>query len=200
VTRSVRITRPSLLSTHQVAQYLGVSAPTVVNWVNTGRLEAVRTPGGHRRIAKDDVVSFARSHGYPVPAELAANTGRVLLVDDEPDFSTLVREYLTNRGGLEVEVADSGFAAGLAIARFRPAVVLMDILMPDMDGFQVLRMLRSDPDMRSIPVVAVTAFRDEGIEERVLREGFAAYVEKPVRLDKLTRLVQAILEGREPEE
>ena len=200
MTRSVRIQRPSLFSTYQVAQYLGVSAPTVVNWVNTGRLQAVRTPGGHRRIARDDIIAFARSHGYPVPAELAATSGRVLLVDDEPDFSSLVREYLTNRGGWEVEVADSGFAAGLAIARFRPAVVLMDILMPDMDGFQVLRMLRADPDMRAIPVVAVTAFRDEGIEERVLREGFAAYVEKPVRLDKLTRLVQAILEGREPEE
>lgn len=194
--RKSQATGPTFYTTFQVAKFLGVSPPTVVNWVKAKMLVAHRTPGGHRRIRHDDLVEFARKQSYPLPADIggpaaAAGKPRVLVVDDEADFSAMVREYLQLRGGCEVEVADSGFTAGLTIARFRPHVVLMDILMPDMDGFEVLKMMQADPEMRGIPVIACTAYRDPAVEERVHREGFVAYLEKPLKFDKLLDVIDA---------
>jgi excisionase family DNA binding protein len=193
-------TGPTYFTTFQVAKMLGVSPPTVVNWVNGGLLTAHRTPGGHRRIARDDIARFADEHHYPLAAELStappiSSGKKVLIVDDEPDFCAMVKDYLSLRGGFEVEIADSGFSAGLTVARFRPGVILMDILMPDMDGFEVVKMLRQDPEMRAIPVIACTAYKDPQIEERVRREGFNGFMLKPIKLDSLLTAMEQALHG-----
>ncbi|MSQ04155.1 MAG: response regulator [Myxococcales bacterium] len=188
---------PTFFTTFQVAKFLGVSPPTVVNWVNSGLLSAHRTPGGHRRLRLEDVVAFARAHNYPVAHELSGapndappSARRVLIVDDEFDFAQTAADYLQLKGNFEVEIAGSGFSAGVAVARFRPAVVLMDILMPDMDGFEVLRMLRKDPQMKTTPVIACTAFRDAATEQRARAEGFDGYIEKPIKFERLMELVE----------
>ncbi len=196
---------PTYFTTFQVAKFLGVSPPTVVNWVNSGLLVAHRTPGGHRRLRGADVVTFARAYNYPVPPALLAPepvssttlvaARRVLIVDDERDFAQTVADYLELKGGFEVEIADSGFAAGLTLGRFRPSVVLMDILMPDMDGFEVLRMLRSDPALGATPVIACTAYRDASIEDRVRTEGFDGYIEKPIKFERLLDIVEESIRG-----
>ncbi len=191
---------PTYFTTFQVARMLGVSPPTVVNWVNSGLLVAHRTPGGHRRITEADIGAFARANDYPLASSAetnAAGARRVLVVDDEPDFAEVLRSFLTIKSRFDVEVALSGFAAGVAVARFRPAVILMDILMPEMDGFEVLRTLREDPQTRSIPVVACTGYRDPNVESRVRQEGFDGYIEKPVRLDELAATLERVVrDGR----
>jgi excisionase family DNA binding protein len=187
---------PIYYTTYQVAKYLGVSLPTVVNWVNSGLLSAHRTPGGHRRIAHNDVIAFARQNSYPIAAELRQAGGghkRVLIVDDETDFSDMVRDYLGLKADFEVEVADSGFQAGFTVARFRPDVILMDLMMPDMDGFEVTRMLRKDADTRHIPIIACTAYRDPEVERRISAEKFDGFVEKPLKLNVLLELIQSQL-------
>jgi CheY-like chemotaxis protein len=177
----------------------------VVNWVNDGLLPAHRTPGGHRRILRGDLVQFAMARGFPLAPELEDGAGssgapiqaaarvvhRVLIVDDELDFCELVRMHLGFRGGWETDIALSGFATGMTLFRFKPAVVLMDILMPDMDGFEVLKMMQADPDMRHIPVVACTAWRDPEAELRMRQAGFYAIVQKPVDLDHLASVLDA---------
>ncbi len=193
---------PIYYTTFQVSKLLGVSLPTVVNWVNSGLLEAHRTPGGHRRIARNDLIAFARQYNIPIPEEVLdepPGRRRVLVVDDERDFSDMVREYLTIRGNYEVEVADSGFAAGFTVARFKPDIILMDIMMPDMDGFEVLRTLREGKDTRHIPVVACTAYRDPEIERRIQEEDFDGFIQKPLELDELLALIQRHV-GRSGEE
>lgn len=186
---------PVYYTTFQVAKYLGVSLPTVVNWVNSGRLSAHRTPGGHRRIARNDIIAFAREHKYPLAQEFIDQGGRtkVLIVDDEQDFADMVKDYLRLKGGFDVQVADSGFQAGLTVARFKPDVILMDLMMPDMDGFEVHQMLMADPATRHIPVIACTAYGDPEIDRRIREDGFNALVEKPVKLDQLLQLVKAQL-------
>ena len=184
---------PVYYTTYQVAKYLGVSLPTVVNWVNSGLLKAHRTPGGHRRIAHNDVIGFARANEYPIARELADASGsrkKVLIVDDEKDFSDLVREYLKVKGEFEVEVADSGFQAGFTVARFKPDLILMDLMMPDMDGFEVHRTLRDDPETRHVPVIACTAYRDPDVDRRIREERFDGFIEKPLKLDALLELVR----------
>lgn len=191
--RKTQYSGPVYYTTYQVAKFLGVSLPTVVNWVNSGLLQAHRTPGGHRRMAHNDVVSFARAHEYPIPRELldaGGNPKRVLIVDDEKDFSEMVRDYLSLKGDLEVEIADSGFQAGYTVARFKPDLILMDLMMPDMDGFEVHRVLRRDADTRHIPIIACTAYRDPAIDRRIAHEAFDGFVEKPLKLDTLLELIR----------
>lgn len=184
---------PTYYTTYQVSQILGVSLPTVVNWVNNDMLDAHRTPGGHRRIARNDLIAFAREYKYPLSEDFLAETPgkkRVLIVDDEQDFSDLVKDYLEVKGGYEVEAADSGFAAGYTIARFKPDIILMDIMMPDMDGFEVLRMLRSDRSTRHIPVIACTAYSDPEVEERIREDAFHDFIQKPLKLDELLLMIR----------
>ncbi len=194
--RKMGIQGPQYFTTFQVAKLLGVSPPAVVNWVNQDLLRAHRTPGGHRRIAQEELVRFAMEHSYPLPPELASKERparwKVLVVDDEEDFCEMVREYLTIKGGFEVEVATSGFAAGLTVARFLPHMILMDIMMPDMDGFEMLHKLRGDEATRAIPVIACTAFRDPLIEKRIQAENFDGFVQKPLKLDELLEIITSL--------
>jgi two-component system, OmpR family, response regulator len=187
------VTGPVYYTTYQVAKYLGVSLPTVVNWVNSGLVRAHRTPGGQRRIAHGDVMAFARTHDYPIARELVeagSSRKKVLIVDDEADFSDMVREYLKVRGELDVEVADSGFVAGFTVAKFKPDLILMDIMMPDMDGFEVHRTLQESPETRHVPVIACTAYRDPEVDRRIREEGFNGFIEKPLKLDALLDLIR----------
>ncbi len=192
--RKNQLAGPTYYTTYQVAKYLGVSLPTVVNWVNSGLLVAHRTPGGHRRIARNDLLSFARENDYPLSRDFleqsVGSSKKVLVVDDEADFSDMVRDYLVLKGGFEVEVAQSGFQAGYTVARFKPDIVLMDILMPDMDGFEVHRRLRGDPETRHIPVIACTAYRDPAVDARIQEVKFDGFVEKPLKLDALLELLK----------
>ena len=98
---------------------------------------------------------------------------------------------------LEVEVADSGFQAGFTVALFKPDLILMDLMMPDMDGFEVHRTLREDPETRHIPVVACTAYRDQEVDRRLRDEPFDGFIEKPLQLDALLALIRDRL-GLEP--
>ncbi|MCB9791833.1 MAG: response regulator [Alphaproteobacteria bacterium] len=187
---------PTYFTTYQVSKILGVSLPTVVNWVNSERLNAHRTPGGHRRISRSDLITFAREYNYPLSDEFLSESGgkrRVLIVDDEQDFADMVKDYLSMKGSFDVEVADSGFAAGYTVARFQPDLILMDIMMPDMDGFEVLRMLRAGRETHHVPVIACTAYRDARIERRILEDDFDGFVQKPLKLDELIRLIRKCL-------
>ncbi|MFZ5478045.1 MAG: response regulator [Myxococcota bacterium] len=196
-----RQTGPVYFTTFQVAKALGVSPPTVVNWVNSGLLVAHRTPGGHRRIKREDIVAFAREHEYPLADEISAGNGspgsrKVLIVDDDPDFSSMVSQYLTVKGGYEVEVAESGFAAGVAVARLKPQVILMDIQMEGMNGFEALRMLQDDPEMRNIPVVACSVTKEPNELERIRREAFVGFIQKTERLDRYVEVISDAINGR----
>ena len=146
------------------------------------------------------LVSFAKEYNYPLSEELLGERSeqtRVLVVDDEHDFSDMVRDYLSLRGKMEVEVADSGFAAGFTVARFKPDVILMDIMMPDMNGFEVVRMLRGSKDTAHIPVIACTAFLDAQVERRIQEEEFDGLVQKPIKLDELLSLIRSTLNPEE---
>jgi excisionase family DNA binding protein len=189
--------RPLYFTTYQVANFLGVSLPTVVNWINNGLLKAHKTPGGHRRIGRNDIVAFARANDYPLAQELLAASGRrrVLIVDDERDFGELVREYLAVTADMDVRVAMTGFQAGFIVARFKPDVIVMDLMMPDMDGFEVYRMLREDDDTRHIPVIACTGYRDDAVDQRISEERFDGFLEKPVKLETLKSNIDRVLRG-----
>jgi excisionase family DNA binding protein len=142
-------------TTHEAARLLGVSLPTVVNWITARRLKAHRTPGGHRRISREDLAAFMLQHGIPLPQELtdAAPARRKALVlgNAGPAREGLARQLAV--GGFAVEQASPGFAAGAAAARFEPDLVVLSADGPD--GGEPLAGLRADRELGGVPVLAV---------------------------------------------
>jgi excisionase family DNA binding protein len=142
-------------TTYEAAHLLGVSLPTVVNWIKARRLKAHRTPGGHRRIAREDLAAFMIRHGMPMPSELsdAVHPRRKALIIGE---SGPIREGTARQlaaAGYAVEQASPGFSAGMAAVRFQPDVVVLLAASPD--GGDTLQGLRSDRELAAVPVVAV---------------------------------------------
>ena len=164
-------------TTFEAAQVLGVSLPTVVNWITARRIKAHRTPGGHRRIAREDLAAFMLRHGIPVPEELAdAAPGRrkVLVICDEgPGREGSVRPHA---------------AAGGAAARFKPDVIVLHARAPD--GGEELRELRADREVGSVPVVAVGHL---DWQEALEGAGCEAVLARPLGADDLAGAVAGAL-------
>src|SRR5574342_741829 len=142
-------------TTYEAAHLLGVSLPTVVNWIKARRLKAHRTPGGHRRIAREDLAAFMLRHGRPLPPELdgavEARRKALLLGEAGPGREGLARQLAA--AGYAVEQASPGFAAGAAAARFQPDLVV--VTAASADGGELLSGLRADRELATVPVLGV---------------------------------------------
>lgn len=186
----------SVFTTFEAAKLCHVSPLSIINWVNAGRLPAFRTPGGHRRIRKEDLVRFMRDNGIPIPDSLREGSGRprVLVVDDDANIRDVVAEHMSARPKpYEAMTAADGFEAGRLVATFRPDVVLLDLRMPGMDGFQVCRTIKGDPDFASTVVIAMTGYYTPETEARILDAGAVRCFAKPVEPSVLTTFIDSVL-------
>jgi excisionase family DNA binding protein len=169
-------TKKSVYTTFETAKLCHVSPLSIINWVNAGRLPAFRTPGGHRRIRRED---------------------KVLVVDDEGSIREVLSEHLTTRAkSYEVLTAADGFEAGRLVATFRPDVVLLDLRMPGLDGFQICRTIKADPDTSSTVVIAMTGFYSPETEARILECGAIRCFAKPVEPSTLSDYIDSVFEQK----
>jgi excisionase family DNA binding protein len=122
--------------TLDVARLLGVSAMTVVRWIDKGVIRAFRTPGNHRRILRDDLRHFIRKMGFPMPRELAGDKWKVLAVDDEPDVLDVLVRAFEGHADIEMYSACDGVTALIEVGRVRPDLLLLDIVLPGMNGIE----------------------------------------------------------------
>jgi excisionase family DNA binding protein len=188
------------LTSVEVASACGVSARTVGNWIRAGSIPAHRTVGGHARIAVDDLRRFLDDRHIPVPPSLAPTSGireasreeprpRVLVIDDDEPLLDVMGEML-GAAGWQVDTARHGFLGGYLIGLRRPDAIVLDIMMPGLDGFEALSLLRQRPEAKGIPVVACTSLQGPEIEARLHAAGFAALVRKPVDFAALVRTLE----------
>jgi excisionase family DNA binding protein len=187
----------TVYTTFETARLCQVSPLSIINWVNAGRLAAFRTPGGHRRIRRDDLVRFMRENGIPIPDELRDGSGRprVLVVDDDAAIRDSVAEFLTTRPKpYEVLTARDGFEAGRLVATFRPNVVLLDLRMPGIDGFQVCRTIKADPSSSGTSVIAMTGYHTADTEQKILECGAIRCLAKPVEPEVLAVVIDSLFE------
>jgi CheY-like chemotaxis protein len=180
------------LSTFAIAKILHVDPGSVANWIDQGLLTAHRTPGGHRRVAPDNLVAFLKGHQMPVPDELAPDAPRVLIVDDEPAIATLVSQSIrTAYPHYDVHTASDGFQAGTILATVKPQLVILDLRMPGMDGFEVCKLIKSQPATKNTEVIAMTAYRSPENEKRILDAGARTCLSKPLDIEKLLSEISA---------
>jgi excisionase family DNA binding protein len=186
-------------STFAVAEMLGVDPGSVVNWIDGGLLKAFRTPGGHRRVSAGDLRAFLAQHNMPVPPEVATEDGpvRVVVVDDEPELAHLVsRAILAEHPDYQVVEAYDGFQAGTVISTHKPHVVILDLKMPGIDGFEVCRMIKTNEATKHATVIGITAYPSAENQDRILNAGAKMCLEKPLDLAELVRhVVEAVKDG-----
>jgi CheY-like chemotaxis protein len=120
---------------------------------------------------------------------------RILLIEDNEQNRYLARFLLANRGHDVVEAISGPIGLDLA-ARMHPDLILLDIQLPGMDGYAVARQLRSDPALRSIPIVAVTSYAMAGDREKCLEAGAVGYIEKPINPETFVAEVERFLPVR----
>ena len=118
---------------------------------------------------------------------------RILIVDDNPTNLKLVT-YLVKAHGYEVDTAGDAEAAVAAIAKARPALILMDLQLPGIDGLELTRRLKADPHTADIRIIAVTAYAMKGDQEKAFEAGCDGYVTKPIDTRTLPALIAAQLE------
>lgn len=178
------------LSTFAIAEMLHVDPGSVANWIDRDLLKAHRTPGGHRRVAVDDLVRFLREHKMPIPEELEAAPLRILIVDDEPPITQLIARALRAANSeYEVHEAHDGFRAGALVATLKPDVVVLDLRMPGMDGYEVCRLIKSREGTRFAEVIAITAYPSPEGEQRILECGARVCLSKPLDMERLLKEV-----------
>lgn len=187
--------RQKIFSTFEVAKMMELSPGTVANWVDAGRLKAFTTLGGHRRIKAEDLKTFLRQNKIPVPKALTERMGglkKVLIVDDDLKFLKLTERFFrTSRGKWEVFSAADGFKAGSLVGSEKPDVVILDIMLPDINGFKVCEIIKAS-NKRTL-VIAVTGYDSDDIRNKILAAGADAYYVKPFKFEELLSRVESWL-------
>jgi len=172
--------KQNFLTPHQVADLLRVSPVTVRHWALDGKLNFVTTPGGHRRFSHDDIVQFARQHNMSLPHHETGNL-RVLVVDDNRDLSDYLVELLSGQAcGISVDVAYDGFEAGEKLHVFKPDVVLLDLMMPGLDGFETCRRIKQNKATQQVRVLAMTGYPSQENIQNIKAAGAELCLPKPV--------------------
>lgn len=183
-------------STSDAAQMLGVSLGTVQQMVENGLLDAWKTTGGHRRIRVSSVESFLRKRqtGNQPQAATEQSVLRILIAEDDRLMQALYEKTVATWDmPIEVKIVPSGFEGLLEIGRNAPDLLVADLVMPDLDGFAMIRKLRADPRLVTMDIIVVTGLTPEDIEEQGgLPEDVLIYG-KPIPFRELKGYIQAKL-------
>lgn len=180
-------------STSEVARFCHVTPDTIRKWAEAGRIPVFKTPGGHRRIRRDDLVRFLRDNSIPLHPELSMNGTRILVVDDEEAIVTAIRRFLeTVDRHFEVTVATDGFDAGHQVGTLRPSIVFLDLRLPGIDGFEICRRIKAAPETASTNVIGMTGFYEAAVANRIVEMGAATCLKKPFTSDDLKKALALV--------
>src|SRR4030095_15115339 len=169
--------RHAPLTTRRAPAHCHVSIPTLRRWIRAGDLRAHLTPGGHRRIDLDEFQRFLRAPNRPAYPDDAARRTRLLVVDDEPLVVSMLVDLLSD-GAYAIETATGGYEALVKVGTFRPAVIILDGVLPDLDGIEACRCLRRIRETSDIRILGVTGH--PAMVPLLLGAGADACVTKPL--------------------
>ncbi len=179
------------LTTGDVARACEVSLVALKRWIRNGKLKAFSTPGGHLRISVDEFHRFRTAYGFPSEAEEPL---KVLVVDDNSEMVRFIFDaFRADRPGAKLEAAFDGYEGLIKVGTFHPHLLILDLRMPGLDGFQVCRKVKADPITRSIKILAVTAYLEDNARERILEAGADGFLPKPFQLAELTAEVARLV-------
>lgn len=178
-------------TTFEAAKICHVTHHSIKNWIKQGLIKASRTPGGHYRILEEDLDAFREEYDM-FPREKGSTKRCVMVVDDDPDALSLMENILTDEGFDLIKVSNAT-EVGLKAAQLSPDLILLDFLMPEINGFEVCKALRANELTRSTPIMAVTCLSKENDIERIFACGADEYLPKPFRVEQLLEKVRELI-------
>ena len=186
----------NVLTVSQASDYCRVSPKTIINWIEAGHIKAYKTVGGHRRIKQEDLDQFLRERGMPIPEEVKSDGKRRILVvdDDKIIVETIVQALEEDESGYELISASDGFEAGLQVSHFRPNLVILDIMMPDINGYEVCKKIKSNPETKDIKIIVLSAYLNDDAFREMKEYGADACFSKPLPLEQLRFEVAKLLD------
>ncbi len=179
----------TILSIPEAANYSAVSRWTIWKYVRSGELKASRTPGGHYRILKADLLAFMREKGM---CSMESDTKKILIVDDDLQIQNLLKKMLS-KNKRHIETASNGFEAGTKMLQFKPDLVVLDLFMPGIDGFEVCDRIKGSFETSHMKILVITGHDTEEIRTRILSAGADDYMAKPLDMEKLQNDVENLL-------
>lgn len=179
----------SVFTTGEVAEICQVSQQTVIRCFDSGKLRGFRVPGSRfRRIPRESLIQFMKDNNIPLK-QLETGRKRVLVVDDDPAIVEMLVELLERDGRFEVQTASDGFQAGLRTQEFRPDVIVLDYLLPGLNGDAVIERIRSEATLQSVRIIVVSGVVKPQDVQRLLDAGANDFLQKPFEIESLVERI-----------
>jgi len=193
------IANKTVYTTGEAAKICKVSQQTIIRCFDNGQLKGFRVPGSKfRRIPRADLFVFMRDHGIPTgPLEVTEISGKrkVLVVDDDPGLVDLIVSVLEDDGRFETKVANNGFEAGMMVKEYRPDIIVLDVMLPDINGKEVCTLVRSDDSLENVRIICISGMVEKNKIKALKEAGADDFLQKPFETDVLIARMCRLLES-----
>jgi excisionase family DNA binding protein len=184
----------TVFTTGEAAKICKVSQQTIIRCFDNGQLKGFRVPGSRfRRIPREALYKFMKDNGIPTDA-LESGKRKVLLVDDDADLVDLMTKVLEEDGRFEVRVAGNGFDAGMMVKEYRPDIIILDVMLPDINGKEVCHRVRADSSLEDVRILCISGLIEEDKVHELRLSGADDFMPKPFELDALIDRMCTLLE------
>ncbi|HWL08837.1 MAG TPA: response regulator [Planctomicrobium sp.] len=175
----------TVFTTGEAAKICKVSQQTIIRCFDSGQLKGFRVPGSRfRRIPRDVLYKFMKDNGIPTDA-LESGKRKALVVDDDRDLVELLRDSLEADGRFEVRSANNGFDAGMMVKEYRPDVIILDVMLPDINGKEVCQRVRSDPSLDDVKILCISGMVEADRIQELRDAGANDFLQKPFEVETL---------------
>ena len=183
-----------LFTTGEAAEICKVSQQTIIRCFDAGRLEGFRVPGSRfRRIPRKNLVRFMQDNNIPLDS-IESGKRKILIVDDDAEIVELLEDVLERDGRFDVKTASSGYEAGIATEQFRPELILLDYMLPDVNGNVVCQTIRRNPEFENIKIIIISGVVKQDEIAQLLKSGAEDFIRKPFNITELTDKISAVLQ------
>ncbi len=184
----------TVFTTGEAAKICKVSQQTIIRCFDNGSLKGFRVPGSRfRRIPRDQLFAFMRDNGIPTDA-LESGKRKLLIVDDDENLVELMSDVFQSDGRFDIKTANNGFDAGMLVKEFRPDLVILDVMLPDINGKEVCQRVRMDPTMEMVKIICISGMVEQDKINELRAAGANDFMNKPFEVDKLLERACTMLE------
>ncbi|MCH2128951.1 MAG: response regulator [Pirellulaceae bacterium] len=175
----------TVFTTGEAAKICKVSQQTIIRCFDSGQLKGFRVPGSRfRRIPRDQLFAFMKDNGIPTDA-LESGKRKVLIVDDDEELVELLVDVFDRDGRFDIKTANNGFDAGMLVKEFRPDLVVLDVMLPDINGKEVCQRVRSDSSLDDVQIICISGMVEADKVADLKLSGANDFIQKPFAVEKL---------------
>ena len=188
----------TVFTTGEAAKICNVSQQTIIRCFDSGQLKGFRVPGSRfRRIPRDVLYRFMKDNGIPTDA-LESGRRKALIVDDDEELVELIRDVFDADGRFDVRVANNGFDAGMMVKEYKPDIIVLDVMLPDINGKEVCQRVRSDSTLDDVRIICISGMVEADKIDDLKEAGADDFMQKPSEVDSLFARVCELLDIEVP--